>query len=85
MISSTTFNAAYGHAASPENEDAALRRLDALARLLDSAFALPIVGTRIGADALLNLVPGAGVALAKSLARNTHPDIDDIIHPETGA
>ncbi|MBW9052620.1 helix-turn-helix domain-containing protein [Rhizobium mesosinicum] len=25
------------------------------------------------------------VALAKSLARDTHPEIDDIIHPETGA
>jgi hypothetical protein len=24
------------------------------------------------------------VALAKSLARNTHPDVD-VIHPETGA
>jgi hypothetical protein len=25
------------------------------------------------------------VALAKSLARSTQPDSDDIIHPETGA
>ena len=68
MISSATFNAAYGHAASPENERSALRRLDALARVMDSAFALPIIGTRIGADALLNLVPGAGVIVAKGLS-----------------
>jgi hypothetical protein len=51
-----------------DREAAALRRLDALAKLLDSAFALPIVGTRIGADALLNLVPGAGVIVAKGLS-----------------
>lgn len=51
-----------------DREAAALRRLDALARMLDSAFALPIVGTRVGADALLNLVPGAGVIVAKGLS-----------------
>lgn len=68
MISSATFQTAYGHAASPENERSALRRLDALARVMDSAFALPIIGTRLGADALLNLVPGAGVIVAKGLS-----------------
>lgn len=51
-----------------EREAAALRRLDALARMLDSAFALPVVGTRIGADALLNLIPVAGVVVAKGLS-----------------
>lgn len=51
-----------------ERDAAALRRLDALARLLDSAFALPVIGTRIGADALLNLVPGAGLLVGKGLA-----------------
>lgn len=68
MISSTTFNAAYGHAATPENELSALRRLDSLARVMDSAFALPLIGTRVGADALLNLLPGAGVIVAKGLS-----------------
>lgn len=68
MISSTTFNAAYGHAASPEGERATLRRLDALAKLLDSAFAIPVIGTRVGADALLNVIPGAGLIVAKGLS-----------------
>jgi hypothetical protein len=46
----------------------ALRRLDALARLLDSAVVIP--GTRIsfGADAVLNLVPGLGLLAAKSVS-----------------
>ena len=51
-----------------DREAAALRRLDALAKMLDSAFALPIIGTRVGADALLNLIPGAGVIVAKGLS-----------------
>lgn len=68
MVSSTTFDYRYGHAASPEGEHAALRRLEGLARLFDSAFAIPVVGTRVGADALLNLVPGAGLALAKAVS-----------------
>jgi hypothetical protein len=51
-----------------EREAAALRRLDALAKMLDSAFALPIIGTRVGADALLNLIPGAGLIVGKGLS-----------------
>lgn len=52
---------------SPESDAQALRRLDALARFLDSAFRIPVLGTRVGADALLNFVPGFGVVLAKGL------------------
>lgn len=48
--------------------DDAQRRLDALARLLDSAVRIP--GTRItfGADAVMNLIPGAGLIVAKTLS-----------------
>lgn len=44
------------------------RRLDAIARTLDSAFAIPGTRVRIGADALLNLLPGVGFVLSKGLA-----------------
>lgn len=50
------------------DEEAVLRRLDMLAKFLDSAFEIPILRTRVGADALLNLVPGAGIVLAKGLS-----------------
>lgn len=68
MISATTFQTAYGHAASPESERATLRRLDMLAKVMDSAFSLPIIGSRIGADAILNVVPVAGVVVAKGVS-----------------
>lgn len=68
MVSAAAFATAYGHAASPDNERATLKRLDRLAHVLDSAFAIAVIGTRVGADALLNLVPGAGVIVAKGLS-----------------
>lgn len=43
------------------------RRLDRVARLLDSAVRLPVVG-RVGLDAPLNLIPGAGLALTTGVA-----------------
>lgn len=48
--------------------DAAQRRLARIARALDSAFAIPGTRFRIGADALLNLIPGVGFLLSKGLA-----------------
>ncbi|PZU90677.1 MAG: DUF4112 domain-containing protein [Chelatococcus sp.] len=45
-----------------------IARLDALARLLDSALRVPGTDIRFGADALLNLIPGAGLAVAKGLS-----------------
>jgi len=39
-----------------------------LARLLDAAIRIPGTNIRVGADALLNLVPGAGLAVAKGLS-----------------
>ncbi|MFV3130341.1 DUF4112 domain-containing protein [Niveispirillum sp. KHB5.9] len=44
------------------------RRLDRVARLLDSAVRLPVVGWRVGLDAPLNLIPGAGLALSTGVA-----------------
>jgi hypothetical protein len=44
------------------------RRLEALARLLDSAVRVPGTDIRIGLDAALNLLPGIGTATAKGLA-----------------
>ncbi|PZN95250.1 MAG: DUF4112 domain-containing protein [Hyphomicrobiales bacterium] len=45
-----------------------IERLDALARILDSAVRIPGTNVRVGADALLNLIPGAGLAVAKGLS-----------------
>lgn len=44
-----------------------LERARGLARLLDSAIRIPVIGVRLGADALLGLVPGGGDAVAALL------------------
>ncbi|MFD2738786.1 DUF4112 domain-containing protein [Sulfitobacter aestuarii] len=51
---------------SPEDHPHAadLHRLRKLARNMDSAFRLPVIGTRIGWDAILGLIPGVGDAVA---------------------
>ena len=46
-----------------ETREAALRRVDALARLMDSAFVIPGVNLRVGLDSLVGLVPGVGDAV----------------------
>lgn len=43
-------------------------RLEAVARLMDNAFTLPGTNIRFGADALLNVVPGAGTLLATGVS-----------------
>lgn len=53
---------------SPTSRHQTLARLDALAQLLDSAVRVPGTNVRVGADALLNLVPGVGTLVAKGLA-----------------
>jgi len=40
--------------------DEEFRRLERLARLMDSAFELPGVGWRIGLDPIIGLIPGVG-------------------------
>ena len=51
---------------SPLHRD--LQRVRALARILDTAIAIPGTRVRLGADALLGLIPGAGDALSAGIA-----------------
>ncbi|MBT8144136.1 MAG: DUF4112 domain-containing protein [Gammaproteobacteria bacterium] len=54
---------------SPTAEQLALRRrLARLARFMDSAFRIPIIGKRIGWDAILGLVPGVGDLAAAGIS-----------------
>ena len=46
----------------------ARRRLEALARLLDSAVRIPGTEIRVGLDAALNIIPGIGTLTAKGMA-----------------
>jgi hypothetical protein len=45
-----------------------LRSVRTLARLLDEAVRIPGIGTKVGLDALIGLVPGAGDALGAALS-----------------
>jgi Domain of unknown function (DUF4112) len=51
-----------------ESRQAALARLDALARLLDTAFIIPGTNVRFGIEAIMRLVPGIGDAAASALS-----------------
>jgi hypothetical protein len=51
-----------------ETTDAARARLTALARFLDSAVRIPGTSVRIGADTLLNVIPGVGPLVAKGIS-----------------
>jgi len=54
-------------AAGPSRADS-VARLDALARLLDSAFLIPGTNQRIGIDAVLGIIPGIGDLVSTALA-----------------
>jgi hypothetical protein len=54
-------------AAGPTRADS-VARLEALSRLLDSAFQIPGTNQRVGIDALLGLVPGIGDLVSTALA-----------------
>ena len=43
-----------------------LDRIDRMAQLMDAQFRLPLIGTRIGLDGLIGLVPGIGDVFAPS-------------------
>jgi hypothetical protein len=49
-------------------EEAALARVEALARLMDSAIAIPGTNVRIGLDAALGLVPVVGDLVSQAIA-----------------
>jgi hypothetical protein len=51
-----------------ESRQAALARLDVLARLLDTAFIIPGTNVRFGIEAIVRLVPGIGDAAASALS-----------------
>lgn len=46
----------------------ATSRLDAIAELLDSRWRIPGTGIRFGADALLSMLPAAGLAISTALS-----------------
>ena len=54
-------------AAGPTRADS-IARLEALSRLLDSAFQIPGTNHRVGIDAVLGLVPGIGDLVSTALA-----------------
>lgn len=45
-----------------------VQRLQALAKLMDEAIRIPLLGTQIGLDALIGLVPGLGDAVTTGIA-----------------
>jgi hypothetical protein len=47
-----------------KQREATHRRLRRIAKLMDSQVRVPVIGVRIGADAILGLVPGIGDALS---------------------
>jgi hypothetical protein len=51
-----------------QTEESARRRLEAIARVLDSKWRIPGTGIRFGADAALNLLPGLGLIASKSVS-----------------
>lgn len=53
---------------SARSTDAALRRLQTVANLLDSAFEIPGTRQRVGIDAAIGLIPGAGDILTTILS-----------------
>ena len=56
------------HEADVNPHAASRARLEAVARLMDNAFTVPGTNIGFGADALLNIVPGAGTLLATGIS-----------------
>lgn len=51
-----------------DREESARRRLESIARVLDSRWRIPGTGIRFGADAALNLLPGLGLLASKGVS-----------------
>jgi hypothetical protein len=65
----STYRHPHVHAAPRERDLAeSKRRLDTLATFLDSAVRVPGTNVTVGADALMNVIPGIGTACAKALS-----------------
>lgn len=60
----STVQSQANHQGSEGHIPARLRRLEALARLLDAAFEIPFTRFRVGLDAVVGLVPGWGDVLS---------------------
>ena len=58
-------------AAASERKEIARQRLVALTRLMDEAVEVPVLGTRVGLDALLGLVPVAGDLVSAAIGLYT--------------
>jgi hypothetical protein len=54
-----------------ERKDLARRRLVALTRLMDEAVHVPVLGTRVGLDALLGIVPLVGDVVSAGIGLYT--------------
>lgn len=69
MIASTAGNAAFDGATRADFGHAErLRNLGRIARMMDSAFTIPGTGIRIGADAIVGILPGVGDLATKAVA-----------------
>jgi hypothetical protein len=55
-------------AGTPREREAAVERLDQVARLLDSAILVPGTNLRFGADAVIGLVPGIGDLITTAIS-----------------
>src|SRR5688572_5334160 len=66
---STTYDRHYDSDLRPRrSRQARIERLDALARLLDTAVAIPGLNVRFGLDAVIGLFPGIGDAITTALS-----------------
>lgn len=63
--SATRFDASFLTGETVEDTRA---RLELIARLLDSVVRIPGINVRIGADAVLNIIPGLGVLTSKCIS-----------------
>ncbi|WP_254537605.1 DUF4112 domain-containing protein [Halomarina litorea] len=52
----------------PEVDEAALRRMQAVADLMDEAVEIPGTGIKVGLDPLLGVIPGAGDAVSAGIS-----------------
>ncbi|PHK96086.1 hypothetical protein CR162_04380 [Pseudoroseomonas rhizosphaerae] len=52
----------------PPETETVRRRLEAIARLLDSRWRIPLTNIRFGADPVLNLIPGLGLLASKGVS-----------------